>query len=320
MNKFGRFYRLTIKDPADTIITDLRSGAQTTANTAPTETIIEFPITAAFSIKRDTGASLSDMNIQLYNLNRDTRAKIYQDRFSYFSQGQGKTSYRAIKLEAGYGDNLYTVFQGNMYEAGSVRRGTDIITHINARDGGYDTQLTQTFTTLKKGITKKELLIALAADFPYLQVGAVNDDGIRFDRPVSVSGNTYQSLINYFGNEIFIDLEKIYALKDFEVVEGQEFTVDASTGLLETPNRMDSGLSLTTLFEPAVTMASKVNLVSSVQPEYNGVYRVNAIKHDCVMSGAIGGECRTTLGLLLDGNFFGKKFESIAPATTRNQS
>lgn len=322
MMKFGRNYRLTIQDTADTMITDLKSGVTTSANLGgATATVIEYPLTAAFIVTRTNSSSLNSMDLQLYNLNETTRDKIFQDRFGYFSSGKGDVTRRTVQLEAGYGDNLYTIFKGNLFEAGTVRRGTDLITHINARDGGYATQLTQTFQTIEPGaggLTQKQLIETLAAQFPDLEIGAVGDNGVKFFRPISVSGNTYQTLRTYTNNKISIDLGKVYFLEDFQVIDTEIPVIDASSGLLETPNRMENGLQLTVLFEPTLTMDQRIELKSTVMPQYDGTYKITAIRHECIISGAVGGECRTTLTLLIEGRPLGSKFLPVPLATTRN--
>lgn len=326
MIKFGRNYRLTIQDLPDTQITDLQTNQTTDANINPaTATIVSFPITCAFNIKRGISNAPNSMDIQLINLNKDTRDKIFQDRSNLFSNGGGSVINRQIQLEAGYGDDLYTIFRGNLFEAGSTRRGADIITYINARDGGYDANLTQVFQTYKGTIetplTNKGLIENLIGQFPNLQIGAVADDGITYSRPVVCNGNVYEILKTYAGDRnLFIDLEKVYYLRDFEIIEEEDIIIDASTGLLDTPNRQDAGLFLTTLFEPSVALGRMVQLKSSVLPIYDGRYKINSIAHECVMSGATGGECKTTLGLILEGQLYGRKFVAVPPAQTRNSS
>lgn len=320
MIKFGRNYRLTIENFDDTIITDLQTGQQSSSSLSPTATVIEFPLSASFTIKRGISNSPNSLDIQLVNLNKTTRDAIFQDRSNYFSSGRGDVTYRSIKLEAGYGDNLYTVFQGNLFEAGSTRRGPDIITYINARDGGYDSNLTQIFQTINAPVSQKQLIETLAGQFPNLQIGAIADNGVIFYRPVVCNGNVYEIIKQYGGNDIFIDLEKIYYLRDFEVIEEEDLLIDATTGILDTPNRQNSGLFVTTLFEPSAVLGRRVQLRSSILPQYDGRYRINSIVHDCVISGTTGGDCKTTLGLLIEGQLVGKKFEAVPNATTRNNS
>lgn len=325
MIKFGRNYRLTIQNLPDTQITDLKTNQVTDANLNPaTATVISFPLTCSFNIKRGISNAPNSMDIQILNLSKSTRDEIFQDRGNYFTNGGGSVAGRRIKLEAGYGDELYTVFRGNIFEAGSTRRGADIITYINARDGAYDTNLTQVFQTYKGTIdyplTAKSLIEDLIGQFPNLQIGAVADDGAKFSRPVVCNGNVYEILKTYAGKGLFIDLEKVYYLRDFEVVAEEDIVIDASTGLLDTPNRQDAGLFLTTIFEPAAALGRSVQLKSTILPIYDGRYKINSITHECVMSGAVGGECKTTLGLLIEGQLFGKVFAGVELAQTRNPS
>jgi hypothetical protein len=314
MNKFGRNYRLTIENFQSTLCINPDAGDAPEATT-----VIEFPITCEFTIKRGGSSTLNSMDINLYNLDKTTRDNIFQDRGNFFSDGRGSVVRRFIKMEAGYGDNLYTVFQGNIFEAGSTRRGADVITYINARDGGYDTNLVQAFKTIVPPVSKKELLEILTAQFPYLKAGAIADDGISFTRAVSVNGNVYENMIVYGGKNLYIDLEKVYYLRDFEVIEEQELVIDAATGILETPNSQDAGIFVKTLFEPQAVIGRTAQVRSLVNPRYDGRYKILQIHHKCVMSGAVGGECSTTLGMIVEGKVFGRAFASVPYTQTRTQ-
>ena len=318
--KFNRNYRLTIQNLDDTQVIDLQGGGSSTANLNPQATVIEYPITCMFSIKRGITSSPNSLDIQIYNLSETTRKNIFQDRGNYFSSSKGNVTNRKIILEAGYGDKLYEVFRGNIFEAGSTRRGPDILTYINARDGAYDTNLAQAFQTISAPVTKKQLIEVLAAQFPNLKIGAIADDGITFNRPVACSGNVWETIKTYCGKDAFIDLEKVYYLRDFDIIEEQDIVIDATSGLLDTPNRQDAGLFVTTLFEPTAAIGRAVQLKSTIMPEYDGRYKIGSIAHDCTMSGSVGGESRTTLGLIIEGQVYGRQFQPVPVATTRNET
>lgn len=270
------------------------------------DVIIEYPMTAQFLIRRGLGTSLNAMDIRILNLSRETRDKIFQDRFSYFKAYSGELEYRFCELEAGYGDKLYSVFRGVLFEVVHSRDGADVITHINVRDGGFDTVVSQAFLTLQPPVTRKRLVEILTAQFPEVTLGAVGDDGVTFSRPVVISGNVWDSLRLYTENNVKIDMQKVYALRDFEVVDEETIIINADTGLLQAPRREDAFLSVTTLFEPQVAISRLVQLESTVQPRYNGLYKVITIEHNCVMSGTVGGVCQTTLGLLVSGQITGE--------------
>lgn len=277
--KFGRIYKLTIeKDDGSAVV-------------------IEPPLTLQFNVQRNSMASINSATFQIFNLSEDVRNEIFQDRFSFLK-------YKKVILEAGY-DDLSVVFVGSIFEANSASVGTEIVTTIYARDGGFDTVTAKTFRTVQKGVTIKDLVKGLIADFPNVTEGAVGDVEGTLTRPAALDGNTFYLLRTYTGEQVFIDLEKVNVLKNSEVLTGQVPLLSPQTGLLETPKREDAYLTITTLFEPRVIMSQFVELKSEVLPQYNGQYKVIGVNHQGVISGAIGGQCQSTFGLLIEGQLFG---------------
>lgn len=300
MIKFGRNYRLTIQSNGDD----------------PSDIVIEYPLTVQFDITRGAMASLNSMNLVIYNLSETTRRQIFQDRFGYYDGVSGQLAYRRVILEAGYGQDLSIVFQGNLFEASSARQGSNILTFIDARDGGFDVATTKTFATYAKGTQIRDLLLTLMSQFQNLNQGEVGNIEGEFKRPVVIDGNTLAFMQLYSNNNTFIDLEKIHVLGDNEVIEGIVPLISDETGLLETPRRDDAYLTVTTLFEPRILMSQIIKLESTINPIYNGQYKVIGVKHSGIISGSVSGECKSTFGLLLDGQLFGK-FNVVTSNITR---
>jgi len=300
MIKFNRNYRITI-DGTDQY---------------PETIVIEYPMTLQFTVDRDMGTSLNTMTCQIFNLNEETRRKIFQDRYGYFQGLGGNLGYRRITLEAGYGTDLSLIFAGNLFEASSARQGSNIITFISCRDGGFDTNISQMSEAFKPGTTMGEVLQFMVTQFPNLEIGAAKLDGetlsYTFKRGVSISDNVWDAMQRYFDNNVFIDQEKVHLIEKNQYIEypGQISLINADTGLLNTPRRNQNYLSIETLFEPRIKMGQMIALESTIQPIYNGTYKVCAIMHAGDISGSISGQCRTRLGLLIDGQAFGK-FEPV---------
>lgn len=302
--KFGRNYRLTIYP---------LSGAPAI--------IITMPFTISFSIVRDTGSYVNQMEIDVYNLSEEHRNQIYQDRYVLGAptdsngqpilnaQGDAVGSHNLI-LEAGY-SNLYRVFYGRMFEASSARQGTNIITCIKGFDSNVDVASTQTFQTLQSGQTLGDVLKFLIAQFPGLQLGAIGDFPEMRNRPTVLNGNTWDLLKQYSNANVYIDNGKVYVLHDNEVLDTIS-VIDDSTGLLETPRRDQGALYVTTLFEPSVQVGQQIKFQSSIQKNFNGTYKVIGIAHRGMISGAVCGRLYTVFRLLAP-NQFGS-FKTVAAA------
>lgn len=283
--KFGREYRLVI-DPAD--------GGE--------PILITLPFTINFDVQRNTLSSLNVMSLEIYNLSAANRARIFQDRFDLSKE-------RKISLEVGY-TTLYRIFSGRIYEASSAREGVNIVTRIEARSGIFDVAASQTYQTVQAGQTVGDVLKTLIGQFSGLQLGAVGSFTDKLLRPAVLNGNTYNLLRIYSGNNVFIDNDRVYVLRDAETLAGQIIVLNDATGLLETPRRDDGFLVVTTLLEASVQIAAQVKLESSIQTIYNGQYKVVGLAHQGMISAAKSGVCRSMFQLLAPNKF--KQFTQVS--------
>ena len=277
-NKFGRSYRVVI-DPLD--------GGE--------PIIVTMPLTIRFNVQRSILDSFNTLDIDIYNLGKSARDRIFQDRFNL--------SGRTIRLEGGY-DTLSLMFDGIITEASSAREGVDIVTKISAYSDKFDMNNTQTFTTIDGGKTVGDVIEFLIGQFPTLTRGAVGSFLDVLQRPAVLNGNTYDLIRKYSDNQVFVDNNRVYVLKRYETTENQVFVINTQTGLLGTPRRDDAYLTTVTLFEPRIDIGQRVELQSEVMPVYNGQYKVVGINHEGVISEAVGGNCRTMLQLFVGNNRF----------------
>lgn len=275
--KFGRNYRITI-DPKD-------GGAPI---------VITMPFTIRFWINRQGQSSLNTMSLDIYNLSQANRARIYQDNWNVMN--------RTIIIEMGY-DNLYRVFSGTIQEANSAREGVDEVTRIEAWDNLSEISQTQTYQSLDKGQSVANIIKFLIGQFTVLKTGAVGDFPGTLPRSVALNGSTWDLLKKYSSNQAYIDDGKIYVLQDAEVVGTGSYNVDDSTGLLGTPRRSEGTLTVPMILETGIPMFGMVKLTSTVNPVYNGTYKVQGIRHEGTISGAINGQAITTLTLLAPNKF-----------------
>lgn len=258
--------------------------------------IVKPPFTIRFSIRRHTGASVNTMDIDILNLDENTRNDIFQDRFF-----QNKLKRRSITIEAGY-DTLSTIYQGTIYEASSTREGVNIVTSISSRDGGWETDNGFMYQTVKAPVDTKTLLQTLVGGYSTLKgngltLGAISDTfkDVILQRPVVLEGNIFDMLKKYSDGKVYIDLEKVYILQNNEVITGAIPLIDADTGLLSTPKRDETFMTITTLFEPRIVMGQSLDVYSTINKVYNGTYKVAGVQHMGTISEAVGGDLRTII-------------------------
>jgi len=284
--KFGRTYRLTSESNVDS-----------------EAIVIEPPISIQFNLNRSTMASLNNCQIRILNLSQLTRSKIFQDRFNLSKR-------KKVILQAGY-EKLSTIFVGDIFMADSYRQGNDIITFIDARDGGFDSSGTLTNKTIQKGTTVKSAIEEMIKQFSNIKQGKIGTVEGEFKRPVVLDGNTFELIKKYTDDKAFIDLEKVNILQDNETITGEIALINSETGLLGVPRRNDSFLTIDTLFEPRITMGQVLAIESTIQPEYDGQYKVIGVNHAGTISESIGGSVKSRFSLLIGTQLTGGGFTNI---------
>ncbi len=287
--KFGRKFRLLVQENATEVEKDMVFLE------------IQDPFTINFSVNRDTNSSLNTMNVSIHNLAKTTRAKIFKDRYSDI--------YKRVILQAGY-ETIYTIFQGSMFSAFSSRSGSDIITEIECKDGGIDVKTAQFSDTFAKGIDTDDIIDKAIQQFKTITKGSIGGNKTTKKRATSYADTVYDVL----GREIigvFVDNEKLHALKDNEIIDYQILKFNSQTGLLNVPKRQDTYIEIDVLFEPRVQVAQAVQVESSIQPEFNGQYKVIGLKHAGVISSTMDGSVVTTLSLLMPDQLSGGQFKTV---------
>ena len=207
-----------------------------------------------------------------------------------------------ITIEAGYDNNMTLLFNGHINYCYSEREQVkDVVTKINAYDGGYDLINALSNRTIAKGQGTGQILHILEGDFPTVkhgEIGSISNNEIR-TRGSAIIGNTFQYMNRYSDGKTVITNNKTYTLADNEVVEGDISLISSKTGLLGTPQRQDRLLVCDMIFEPRLVYQQIVNLQSEIMPLYNGQYKVTGLVHDIHISEVECGVAQTSLTLNL---------------------
>lgn len=186
-------------------------------------------------------ASSPDMELKVYNLAERTRRNLDE---------LVSTKARGVAIDAGYGEDVGTVFRGEVTRAYSVREGTEWATTIIAKAGRTLGQ-TVLNETVPPGATKVDrvlrMLEAAQRDNPGVSftraldrfkqrdmAGALDELG----RGVTLSGRAfdqYRVLAQDLGLETWVEDEEVVALMADEVRGDRRVVLTPRTGLVGAP-------------------------------------------------------------------------------------
>lgn len=277
MEKFDRRYKLYVQttDGGTLLI--------------PTEFTMEFDIT------RNDLSGVNQGNIIVTNLSDVTRDKIRKDVYSFWD------SNRLFTLQAGYGEELSTIFKGNINRAWSTRQGVDFKTYIEGQDGGAASINATTSQPFGKGTPLQMVIERVLQDLvPHgVAIGSVGKFPGELSRANVYNGPTIQILSELTNGAFYIDNMTAYCLTDKEVIKDRLLILNSQSGLLGTPYKEETNIHVEMLFEPRVKVGMEVQLESTTELHFNSTnYKVVGIQHKGIISQSVGGTAKTMLTLM----------------------
>ena len=281
------------------------------------ELIIRPFFTIKFTIDRGVYASMNKMSLDIYNLGKTTRERIYYDAVLH------ATVNKKIVLYAGYSDadfsrfnqsvinknikssinGLPLVFCGRFTRAYSYRRGSDFITHIEAFDLPQKNEI-DISTEFKAGATQKDIVNFLAEKLELDESNVILDKEFSFTLARNKTFNkmtaweAVDNLVNSVNSQIleqkgdnaplfrlYYDYPNLIILRDDRYLENGYTYISSDTGLLSTPIREGAKITFKTLFEPMFRCGGYVKLNSrTTQSGINGILKVIGYKHQGTIS------------------------------------
>lgn len=283
MDKFGLNYQCFIQVPGGDTIT------------------VGLPFTVEFDITKNTLTSANICQIRLYNLSERNRGLIRKNITNY-------GDLRLVELRAGYGKNLSRIFTGSITQAWSVREGVNFITQIECLDGGFAFTNGVTNLQFPANTTQKTVITEVMKTLPGVEVGAVGNFPGSLTRANSYTGNPATILDELTGGGFFINNNKAFALNNNEYVATDGILrINSGTGLLGTPVLERDIVRAEMLFEPAADIGRKASVTSLTESNFNGDYKITAVKHRGMISEAVAGSATTTVEF-----FFTKLLEGVS--------
>lgn len=261
------------------------------------ETItIQNPLTCHITVNRGVLSDSQKCSIQITNLSPTTRRKIFKDAFA---DTLNPENWNYVHVEAGYNEKYALIFKGRVLQAYSTRAGgsTDVITEIQAmyldaidKSCGY---------TFKAGTTKKEAFQVIASSIPNVVIGNVGDLSGSFQTDTTFEGSAIDCLSKLTGGAAQVDNGVLNCILNNEVIDVPVPKIGDDTGLLDTPMRRDANLEVRMLFQPDLIVNQLLEIQSSLQPDFNGQFKVVGFTHDLNFGEANSGTRITTANLYI---------------------
>jgi len=219
-------------------------------------------------------SALSAFEISIYNLSPSSYKRMTKDPDT--RAGQFEFNDYTFIFEGGYENNIGVIFAGQIHEASTVREGVNLITTISAIAGLHDLKyafISQTISNLsvadfvisKMGVTKK---------------GKISPEITKLKRAKVLLGNAFKILEDAYPEyNVIIDNNTCHILKNGETTTDFIPIVDASTGLIGTPTRVQQRVNFSTLLNSDITLGGNVELKATVDQYINGIYNVESIEY-----------------------------------------
>lgn len=280
--KFGRDYQLKVRGAVDVHT-------------------FNFPTTITFDVVRDLTPNANIGNFSLVNINRSARDDIFLDRTQV-------SEYREVELSVGYRTLPLRpiIFKGNMRTAYSEKQGGNIMTKINAYDGGY--AIANSFVSISrpKSWNFNEVTQSIIKSMARVNLGTVTPQTISHTRGVVFNGSAWsqlQRLADPSGSFVFIDKEVVNLLSQEGIVAtaGGILVIESATGLTNLPSRLGHQVTAQTILEPRFGIGELAILNSILNPKVNGTYKIIGLHHYGTISGVESGDALTDFLLLQSG-------------------
>lgn len=272
MQQFGRAIQLVIGSSAESIV-------------------IDGGLTISFDLTKTITSEPNEATISIVNLNQSTRNLITDKK------------YNRILLNAGYGDDMRTLFVGYIDEVENRKDSTDITTTMTCSDGSKDYREARTAVTVKKGQSDKEIVKEVLKDMPNTETGIQEyKKETKLPRGKTLVGNSREILKtvakNQDANWSIQDNKLLILPKTSALANNEGFLIQEGTGMIGSPQKTSDGLEVRCLLNNIMRVGQLCRVVSRIK-EYSGDFKITKIQ----MKGSNKGGDFTNVLTLVNGQF-----------------
>ena len=219
-----------------------------------------------FDIDKTNEANPNRADVGIYNVNENTKGILEAKNTKVF-------------LDAGYGDDLQTIFVGNVTKVTHDNRSPDILTKLELGDGDNAFRNGRIEEGFPPGTSTSHLFDKLI-EASGLGRGAVKGiPDVNYANGIVLSGSVRHNL-----NELCKKSDLEWSIQDeaIQVLPKKQFNLDSialltpETGLIGSPSKTKKGIEFTSLLQAKLRPGGKVKIESR---DYNGIFKLRKVNH-----------------------------------------
>lgn len=251
MRQFGRVIQLIIGNDAQSIV-------------------IEGVLTMSFDLTKTISSEPNEATISVVNLSQSTRNLITDKK------------YNRIMLNAGYGNDIRTLFIGYIDAVENKKESVDTTTIMSCSDGSKDYREARTAVTVSKGQTDKEIVKQALKDMPDTSAGIQEyTKDQKLPRGKTMVGNTRDVMKVVAKNQnadwSIQDGKLVLLPKTHALANNEGFLIEEGTGMIGSPQKTTDGMEVRCYLNNIMRVGQLCRINSKLK-EYSGDFKITKIQ------------------------------------------
>jgi hypothetical protein len=227
-----------------------------------------------FKVEKTSDEKPNTCEIEIYNLNENTRAAF-----------QAKPS--LVRLEAGYGDEISRIFEGDLSFGPSVHNGVDWITTVNVAEGGRAFAHATASRSYKAGVNHKQVIADVAKSMGLKVPTSIKEAKAlagQFVSGLTLHGPSQAQMTKILKPHGFgwsVQNNQLQILPTNGVRPDQAIVISKETGMIGSP-ALDAPkepgkpvtIKVKTLLEPGLIPGGRIRVIAEA---LNGLFRIDKV-------------------------------------------
>ncbi len=231
-------------------------------------TIIVDKLRMSLSCQKSVESTPNSLRLSVYNLNPSNRNLLESERMR-------------ISLEAGYVSTIAVIFVGNIERVTHRKNRGDIITKIEAKDGGNRYRNAKIERSYGPGVRSDFVIRDLANEFGLQLSEFVDLPATQYANGLSLSGLIRDELTNILrksDHEWSIQNETLQIIPRTKTTNEGIVLLNFETGLIKRPTKTKKGINFTSFLQPELKPGNKVKIEADAE-SISGLFKLKTVVH-----------------------------------------